>query len=335
MSQDAMVLESSPGSEETQDSGLDLEGLSSEQYDHWRLTGEAPEAKPVESPATTKTDAAPDESGKPKGNQEAGKGKGVKERNAQLDGEIQELEARLARKADLKRQLESESGDKTAPPPVADTKPAELKAPVKPKVEDFKTWDEYEAARDKFFEDLSDYKVNKALQEDRAQRAEEAKKQQQEAEGKKAAEVWNKQIESAAKEFSDWNEAVAKVSDLVGKDPRFSAGAAFLLESEVGAKVLYELGKDPDRAQEIAAMSPTKQVAALAVIAHTLTKPAESEKTPPGPKNHTEAPPPPSELSGRNQLPPDPVAAAIEADDTEAYIREANARDLAAGRRRR
>jgi len=200
MPTDANTVEESSPSTETQDTGIDLADLSAEQYDAFMLHGKLPEAKPAEPPPAKQTIETPEESGKSKGNQEAGKGKGVKERNAQLDGEIQELEARLARKADLRRQLESDTGAKPDSPPAAETKPAELKAPVKPKVDDFKTWDEYETARDKFFEDLSDYKVAKALQEDRAQRAEEAKKQQQEAEGKQAAEKWNKQVATAAKD---------------------------------------------------------------------------------------------------------------------------------------
>jgi len=339
MAQDAnTAVESSP-TDEVQDSGIDLADLSAEQYDAFMLHGKLPEAKPAESPTATKTDETPEESGKSKGNQEAGKGKGVKARNEQLDSEIQELEARLARKADLKRQLESDTGAKPDSPPAAETKPAELKAPVKPRVEDFKTWDEYETARDKYFEDLADFKVSKALQEDRAQRAEEAKKQQQEAEGKKAAEKWNSQIESAAKKHSDWNDVIGPVSELIGKDPRFQAGASFLLESEVGAEILYHLGANPDEAKAIAAMPPIKQIAALTRIEDSLTKPAESApKAPPGPKKVTEAPPPPSDLNGRNQLAPDPIAAALEADDTEAYMRLKNAQDIAdiaAGKRRR
>src|SRR5690348_14702680 len=166
MRTDANTVEESSPSAETQDTGIDLADLSAEQYDAFMLHGTLPEGKPETSPPSEKTVETPEESGKSKGNQEAGKGKGVKARNEQLDSEIQELEARLARKADLKRQLESEPGDTTGTPP-AEAKPAELKAPIKPKVDDFKTWDEYETARDKFFEDLSDYKVAKALQEDR------------------------------------------------------------------------------------------------------------------------------------------------------------------------
>jgi len=324
------VEESSPSTEETQDTEFDLESASQEQYNAFMLTGETP-AKPAEPPPANKTVEAPDKSGEPKGNQEAGKGKGVKARTEQLDGEIQELEARLARKADLKRQLDSDTGDKTAPPPVTETKPAELKAPVKPKSDDFKTWEEYEAAKDKYVEDLSDYKVKVAIQEDRAQRAEEAKKQQQESEGRTAAEKWNKQVESAGQKHSDWDDVVGPIKDLVGKDARFAAGASFLLDSEVGAEILYHLGVNPDEAQSIAAMSPIRQVAALTRIEDSLTKPAESVKkmTPPGPKKVSETPPPPSDLNGRNQLAPDPVRAAIEADDTEAYMEAANARDLA------
>lgn len=328
----------SESSTEVQETGIDLESLSGEQYDTWMLKGALPEAKPAASPTATQTIETPEESGESKGNQEAGKGKGVKARNEQLDSEIQELEARLARKADLKRQLESDTGVKTESPTVTETKPAELKAPVKPRVEEFKTWDEYEAAKDKYVEDLSDYKVKVAIQEDRAQRAEEAKKQQQETEGQKAAEKWNGQIEAAAKKHSDWNDVIGPVSELVGKDPRFQVGASFLLDSEVGAEILYHLGANPDEARAIAAMSPIKQIAALTRIEDSLTKPAESAKAPPGPKKVTETPPPPSDLAGRNQLNPDPVQAASEADDMEAYIREANARDLAAiaaGKRRR
>lgn len=333
------TLESSPESTEVQDSGIDLADLNAEQYDAFMLHGKLPEAKPAEPPPAKQTVETPEESGKSKGNQEAGKGKGVKARNEQLDSEIQELEARLARKADLKRQLESDTGAKPDSPPAAETKPAELKEPVEPKADDFKTWDEFQTAERKYYRELAKYEAAIAVQQDRAQRAEEAKKQQQEAEGRQAAEKWNKQIESAAKKHSDWNDVIDPVSELVGKDPRFQAGASFLLESEVGAEILYHLGSNPDEAREIAAMSPIRQVAALTRIELSLTKPAESAlKAPPGPKKVTEAPPPPSDLNGRNQLAPDPIAAALEADDTEAYMRLQNAKDIAdiaAGKRRR
>ncbi len=333
------VVDSSPAAEETQDSGFDLESLTAEQDTHWRLTGELPEAKPAEiATQPPKTNEAPDESGKPKGNQEAGKGKGIKERIPQLDSEIQELEARLARKADLKRQLGTETGDKTVPPPVSDTKPAELEPPKRPKMADYNgpdAWEQFEDAKLDYAEKMADYKAAVAVRGDRKLRAEEAQKQQQETERKTRLEKWNKQLDSAVKAHSDWDDVVGSISEMV-REPKFSAGADFLIDSDQGAEVLHHLGSNPDEAKQIAAMSPIKQVAALAVIAHSLTKPASPQK-PPGPKKVTETPPPPTELSGRNQMPVDPVAAALDADDTETYIREMNAKELAAiaaGRRR-
>ena len=332
MQPDVETPESSPAQPEVEVfEPVSLESLTEEQDAHWRLTGELPTAKAAEPPPAKETDAAPAEAGKPKGTQETGKGKGIKERIPQLDREIQELEARLARKADLNRQLGTETGEKTPATPAAEPK-AELKPPQKPNVDDYDTWEKFENARDLYAVENTKYQIKVALQEDRIARAEEAVRQQQESEGKKAADGWNKQIADASNTHSDWNDVVGPVSELVGKDPRFQAGASFLLDSQVGAEILYHLGSNPDKAAEIAEMSPIRQVAALTRIEDSLVKPATAPKAPPGPKRHTEVPRPPTEISGRNALPHDPVKAALEADDTEAYIAAANARDLAANR---
>jgi hypothetical protein len=301
------------------------------------LKGELPEAKPAEiATQPPKTDEAPEESGKPKGNQEAGKGKGIKERNAQLETELQELEARLARKADLKRQLESESGEKTGTPP-AETKPAELKEPVEPKEADFANWDELRAAERKYARDLAKYEAAVAVQEDRKLRAEEAAKEKQQSEGKARKAQWDKRVAESVKAHDDWDEVIGPIDQRV-KSPEFAFGADVLIEHEMGPEVLHYLGSHPEEFEKILAMRPTAQAAAVGVIAHTLSKPAQSVKAPPGPKKVTETPPPPSELAGRNQLAPDPIAAALESGDTEAYMQLQNAKDIAdiaAGKRRR
>lgn len=315
------AVESSP----TEFVETSLESLTDEQSKHWRLTGELPkqtEAAPVEPP-----EEAPAEAGKPEGTQEAGKAKGIKTRKVELDAEIQELEARLARKADLKRQL-SETGEKPPAPPPVD-KPAELKAPVKPKQADFQTWEEYESATDKYHDEMSDFKITLALQKDRAERAKEAEAAKAKTEGETVAQRFNQQVEAAAKKHSDWNEVAPAIGEIL-KDPRYNAGAGFILESEQGAEITYYLGTHLDEAATIAKMSPIRQCAALGVIEHRLSQPAaEPKKAAPGPKKETEVPPPPTELGGRNALPADPVNAALESGDTGAYIRAANARDLA------
>lgn len=312
-----------------------LDSLTDEQLSAWRLNGELPKAKPAEPRPAKKTTEAPAEAGEPKGTQETGKGKGVKARTEQLDGEIQELEARLARKADLKRQLGSETGVTTAPP-AADPKTAELKAPVEPKDEDYTTWEELRVAERKYARDLAKYEAAVAVQEDRKLRAEESHQQQQEAESKKVADTWNKQVEAASKKFGvdAWNASAQAIAPLLAKDPRMAAGATFVIESEVGAEISHYLGTHLDEAQKIAALSPIKQIAALTRIEDSLTKPAaEKHAPPPGPKKHTEVPPPPPDLAGRNAPPKDAVEAARATGEYEQYRDAANARDIAARRR--
>lgn len=330
MPTDVEIVDSSTATPEFTEVSLD--SLTSEQDKHWRLTGELPQAKPADAPPAIKTNEAPPEGGEPKGKQEAGKGKGVKPRIEEVDAEIQDLRTKLAVRAELKKQLDETSDKKTDSQPAT---PAELKAPVRPKAAEFNgttAWEDLEEAKLKYAEDMADYKAALAVQNYKAQAAEERTKEKQQTEGQNAADNWNKQIEEAAKAHADWNEIVDPVSDLVGKDKRFISGASFLLESPAGAEVLYQLGRDPERAEAIAAMSPIEQVAALAVMAHELKKPVAA-KAPPTPKKQTEVPPPPTELNGRNIAPVDPVAAALESGDTEAYIKAANARDAAAKRR--
>ena len=68
-----------------------------------------------------------------------------------------------------------------------DEKPAtstgDPKPPIKPKREDFATLDAYEAAKDKYYEDLTDYKVSKRLPKPRS-----AQKQDRESESVKVRE---------------------------------------------------------------------------------------------------------------------------------------------------
>ena len=310
-----------------------LEDLTEAQYAAWQKTGtiDRTEAKPEKSPTSTKTIEAPPEGGEPKGNQETGKGKNLETRKREVGDEVQELEKLLARKADLKRQLEEPAPGKETQPKADEPKPAELKAPEKPKADNFKTWEEYETARDKYFEDVSDYKVKLAIQEDRAQRANEY-------ESRTIADRWNKQVEATAKDvgLEEWNKASAAIAPLLGKDPRMQAAAAFVLESEIGTRISHYLGTHLDEAEAIAKLPPIKQIRELTLIENSLTKPAKADKKetpPPGPKSQTEVPPPPTDLGARNTPNADPVQTALKNDDVDGYIRAANAADLANKRR--
>ena len=341
MPEDAVIETSSPSThevvEETPYQEISLDSLTDEQDKHWRLTGELPKAKSAEPPPAKKTDEPPPEGGEARGSKEAGKGKGVKARSSELDAEIQDLEAKLARRNDLKRQAESGTGDKPPATPAADIKPAEPKPPTRPKASDFNgpdAWEQFEDAKLKYAEDLTDFKVKIAVAEDRAERAKEATKAKQEADAKPVADRWNQQVDKAAKKYGadKWDEAAKAVFPLLTQDRRMAVAADFVLDSEVGADISYYLGTHLDEANAIAEMKPSRQAATLRDIEISLTEPA-ARREPPAPKKFTEVPPPPTDLSGRNAPPKDAMQAALESGDTEAYIKAANARDVAAKRR--
>src|ERR1700753_2145483 len=84
-----------------------LSDLTPEQRQEWRRTTNLPkDDKPAESSAAS----AADKSDQPKPQQ--GKKKNAAERTAEIEADVQKLEAALHRKAELKRQLAEESGDK-------------------------------------------------------------------------------------------------------------------------------------------------------------------------------------------------------------------------------
>lgn len=338
MPEDAVIETSSPSTPEPEAvpyQEISLDSLTDEQDKHWRLTGELPKAKSAAPPPAKKTDEPPPEGGEARGRQEAGKGKGVKARSSELDAEIQELEAKLARRNDLKRQTDSETGVKPASP--AAEKPAELKQPVRPKSTDFNgpdAWEQYEEAKLKYAEDLADYKADVKLQAYRSEQQAEAAKAKQEADAKPVADRWNQQVDKAAKKYGvdKWDEAAKAVFPLLTQDRRMAVAADFVLDSEVGAEISYYLGTHLDEANAIAEMKPSRQAAALRDIEISLTEPA-ARREPPAPKRQTEVGPPPTDLQARNAPPKDAVQAALESGDTEAYIKAANARDVAAKRR--
>jgi hypothetical protein len=329
------AVESSPAAPEPFLGEVPLDSLTDEQYAKWKLTGEKPKkepkAKQAASPTAEQTEKPAAEADAAKGTQSTGKGTNLKARASELDAEVQELEAKLARRDELKRKLEDPKADDKAAAPSSEAKPpAELKAPTKPKADDYKTWDEYEAARDKYYEDLSEYKVQSAIEKDRRER-------KLETESKTVAERWNKGVEQVGKDVGTerWNKAIDAVKPLFdGANRGLDLPAKFVTDSEIGPQVAFYLGEHLDELQEIAKLDPVQQIKKLTLIEASLTKPVKTEKSErPGPKKDSEATPPPKDIAGRGLPPKDPVEEALKSGDTAAYIRAANARDVAAKRR--
>ena len=127
----------------------------------WRKTGIRPEAQKPSEPAAP----APAESA-PQGDSAAAPEAAPQERPKRSDANtrIREL---IASNKRLEAQLEEARRGRTAEPSPAPAEhkaepPKALQAPQKPKQSDFKTWEAFEEAKDKYHEDLADYKVAKA-----------------------------------------------------------------------------------------------------------------------------------------------------------------------------
>jgi hypothetical protein len=353
------------------------------EYAEWRQSGTLPTKK--EAPAasedqpTNKDDAAPSKSeaksavkGKEpeaapdpeSGKQEPKKGKiSAKERAAQVDDEIAELEQKLARRAELRKQLADPADDKktaetsTAKPEVKEA-PKGLEPPVKPKWDDFKdkenAYEEYEAAKDEYSEKKIEYEVKKARAEERAQ-------QQQE----KAVSDFAKRLDEAKERYSDFD--VKKLDDAAGEiisDQTIPAVVKQMFrDTAVPVDLLYTMTSNADDWKaflELARKDPLKAVRKLAVtenlVIEELSKKAPASKKaadeatvrndkgqfqktspddddePPAqvpPKKTTAAPAPADEVGTRGSAPPDAVASAAKRNDFQAFKDAANRRDQA------
>jgi hypothetical protein len=318
-------------------------------YAKWRMTGELPKSEA--SAPSKETSGAGEEPAASAPASEAGKTQQEKKPRSSAETRLNELLADLktagytpAELKSLRREAQqtpskSEPQPKAAPEQTA--KPAAGGPPVKPKQDDFKTWDEYEAAKEKYNEDLVDYKSKKAVDDYRAQQAQEAmnrdlKTKMDDARTRYGDEAESTIVGSAQAIFND-----EKVSPVI---------KAILNESTILTDVLYALGSKADIAEfvALAKASPGQAIRKLALIEHLVTEelarggkaaakaPAageaserdESGKFTPA-KKVTEAPPPPRETSGHAAPPPDEVEAAVKADDFTRFRNAANRKDLA------
>jgi len=153
----------------------------------------------------------------------------------------------------LKAQVANKSAE-AAPVKTDPAKPApKVEAKPKPKPEDFTSVDDYTDA-------LVDWKLDEKLA---AKEQTQAERQKAVAETTRLVEVmkgWDAQIKAVAAEpeYADFSDVVLKGNV---QYPEFLCQA--LYEDENGAKVAYQLAKDPALLADIKAMSPAKAIAKL------------------------------------------------------------------------
>ena len=232
--------------------------------------------------------------------------------------------------------------------PAAEAKP-EAKTAPKPKIDDvdpktnqpkYKSYAEYEEAKDQWLLDEGARKATEALS-----------KTTQERERAQVEQTIQKEVseraEKARAAYPDYDDVMTQVltsKEVDGRPPIFyTAGSpidAFILKTPNGTDVLYHCAKNISNPaiREIFARNPqgnayvlssVEQVGRLAVLAHTLASKSAAPAPTPSAKPITQAPRPPHQTSGQGAVNKDPVVAAVETQDQETYMREQNARDLA------
>jgi hypothetical protein len=193
--------------------------------------------------------------------------------------------SKRAKEAEAKAaQLEKELNELRAK---ANPEPQEQK-PVgdgKPRAEQFE--DAYQYA-----EALAEWSAEQALLR---RDAEEAQRKAQEAEAKRA-EAWNQKLEQARSKLEDFDRIVQSSTVVVSDEIKKA-----ILESDIGAEILYELASDEEYATKIAQMDSVKALKEIGKLEAKLE--AKAEKKPKAEKiretvQSSKAPDPISPLTG-------------------------------------
>jgi len=300
-------------------------------YAEWRATGKIPEAKkadapPADAPKAETSEAAPAGEAKTEGVTETPKNQGSKK---DAEHRIKEL---LARTKELERRLEEGSKPKTeeAKQTVSPAKQPEPKSemPKKPKLDDFKTYDEYEEAKDKYYEELADFKAEQRLQ-----------RFQQEEAKKAALKEFKTKLDNAKEIYgSDSEKVIDSTAKSIFESDKVNPGVkARITRSSVFPHLMFVLGGDATKLEAFlekaeTGKEPWEALDEITVleqqIKNELGKPVKKETE--TPSKETKAPPPAHEVTAHSGPPPDEEERALKAGDMRAFKQARNRRDVAA-----
>ncbi len=319
-------------------------------YAEWRNTGKLPEPpkpKTEESASSKKSSDAKPGKGEAEGtgesrqatDSETGKKQEHKPSGAEkrLNEILEDLRRAGLSPAELKTfKREAQKAAEQPNPTEKTEKPAGTEPPKKPKLDDFDDYDAYETAKDKYYEDLADYKAQQRLETFRTEQQQEA--QQREFHGK---------LSDATKRYGD--DAVSTINTtakaIFGDAKIPAAIKAIVDQSPVLVDLLYVMGSKGEDFTEFLELARTNPGAAIRkavllerLVTDELAKGSDSgagrddsgKFTKQAPeKKVTEAPPPPKEVSGRGSQPTDEVETAAKTGDFAAFRAAGNRRDIA------
>ena len=267
------------------------------EFAKWRETGELPEPKAAtpaaaedKPPAKTEPDSETEDH-QEAGEQEddepqdeaapAGKGKG---------GSRQRRIERLTREnEELKRLIAGR--EPVTPPHDKPSEPAQPVAAGKPKLENFRTLEEYQEA-------LTDWKLD---ERERTRKEADARTAQEEA-ARTEQERWTAKVKAARKAHDDYDDLIDTV--VIPAGPGVLAARQAMLEDEHGAELLYHLAKHPKELERIAALSPASAVLAIGKLSAKFDIPATETN---GKPRITGAPKPPPPSGRPSKATPDSI----------------------------
>jgi hypothetical protein len=191
----------------------------------------------------------------------------------ELDRIVQKEKAKLERRHERERiaqQTREQIAQEQAQKPTA--------SPDKPKESDFETYGEY-------LEALAEHKAREILRREREEEQQASAKQAQLTEAERQQARQTELIEKGEDKFDDFEQVIKA-------DQNTYSRAAFLamLESEIGAEMLYHLATNPDEGKRIASLPAFAQAKEIGKLEDKL-----ASKPKPKPSN---APEPVKPLSG-------------------------------------
>lgn len=246
--------------------------MSPEETKTAEATEEATESK---SSVATEVDekeevSATSEEGKTEPEEEAGEEEG-KEGKPKKEGGYQ----RRIRKLVAAREAAAADAEYWRQQALRSTAPTEPKveAKAKPKIEDF-AFDDGTYNHAAFTEALADWKAEEKFRELSAQQEAKAREEQARTEDQKQAREFMNREQTFAASVEDYDEvadaALGTLAELSGPGTRSVSQA--IVASEHGPELLYYLGQNPEEAQRIANLSPTRAVMALGRLETQLAK---------------------------------------------------------------
>lgn len=322
---------------------------NAEDYAKWRATGELPESgrKPSKSEdsATSKKPSVDSKESETAPVSETGTSAGKRSAEKRIDQLTAEKEAFRRELEELKARAGKQDAKQPESSSVPQTQPAEAGRPKKPKQEEFKTWDEYETAQDKYVNDLVKWESKREIDEYIQRTKQEAATQAMQVRLDKAKERYGEEAETTiigtAKTVFDDSKVAPAIKAAMGR-------------SDVMVDALYVMGSDQKELDSFVDLSVKDPLEALrkwftveALVREELARPAKNQpppsngapqrdeegkfvsaKSPPA-RIPRQAPAPPTELGGSSSPPGDERDRAAASGDVRGFMQEGNRRDLA------